>query len=125
MEKRLQVFISSTFVDMKKERQATVEAILKMNHIPAGMELFTGENKDQFEMIKSWINQSDIFIILDVSVVISISYTSVIVVAYKFNNRLTLRFKGDKILLQPFYHELEFLSIPFEKNSFVITNAAN
>ena len=41
MRKRYQVFISSTFEDLREERQAAVEAILKAGHIPAGMELFT------------------------------------------------------------------------------------
>ena len=33
------MFVSSTFIDLKSERQAAVEAILKAGHIPAGMEL--------------------------------------------------------------------------------------
>ena len=64
MEKRLQVFISSTFEDMAGERQAAVETILKMNHIPAGMEVFTGENRKHFDVINEWIEQSDIFLLI-------------------------------------------------------------
>ena len=62
--KRLQVFISSTYEDLKEERQAAVEAILKMNHIPAGMELFTGESKEQLVIINKWIDDSDIFLLI-------------------------------------------------------------
>lgn len=40
-KKKLQVFISSTYKDLKSERQSAVEAILKSGHIPAGMELFS------------------------------------------------------------------------------------
>ena len=40
-DKRLQVFVSSTYTDMKDERKAAVEAILEAGDIPAGMELFT------------------------------------------------------------------------------------
>lgn len=40
MKKKYQIFISSTYQDLKEERQAAVEAILKAGHIPAGMELF-------------------------------------------------------------------------------------
>lgn len=36
-KKKLQVFVSSTYVDLKEERQAAVEAILNAGHIPAGM----------------------------------------------------------------------------------------
>jgi len=64
MEKRLQVFISSTFEDLRKERQAAVEAILTAKCIPAGMESFTGENTDQLERIYKWIDESDIFLLI-------------------------------------------------------------
>jgi hypothetical protein len=39
MKKKLQVFVSSTYEDLKVDRQAAVSAILKAGHIPAGMEL--------------------------------------------------------------------------------------
>lgn len=53
MKKKLQVFVSSTWTDMILERQAAVEAILEAGHIPAGMELFSADNKKQFEVIKN------------------------------------------------------------------------
>jgi Domain of unknown function (DUF4062) len=37
--RKLQVFVSSTYVDLKAERQAAVEAIVTAGHIPVGMEL--------------------------------------------------------------------------------------
>ena len=40
MNKKLQVFVSSTYTDLIEERQAAVQAILDAGHIPAGMELF-------------------------------------------------------------------------------------
>ncbi len=40
MDKRYQVFISSTFEDLKEERQAVLRATLELDHMPAGMELF-------------------------------------------------------------------------------------
>jgi len=40
-EKKYQIFVSSTYEDLKDERQAAVEAILLAGHIPAGMELFS------------------------------------------------------------------------------------
>lgn len=63
MEKKLQVFISSTYVDMIAERQKTVEAILDAGHIPAGMELFKS-GKSQMETIKRWIDESDVYCLL-------------------------------------------------------------
>lgn len=64
MDKKLQVFISSTFVDLKEERQAAVQAILKAGHIPAGMELFTAGDKSQMETITRWIDESDIYMLI-------------------------------------------------------------
>lgn len=42
MNKKYQVFVSSTYEDLKNERQEIVEAILDAGHIPAGMEIFGG-----------------------------------------------------------------------------------
>ena len=64
MKKKLQVFISSTYEDMKLERQKAVEAILAAGHIPAGMELFASENAEQWAVIQRWIRESDVFLIL-------------------------------------------------------------
>jgi len=63
-KKKLQVFISSTFTDLKQERQAAVEAILTAGHIPAGMELFTAGNESQMNVIKRWIDESDIYLLI-------------------------------------------------------------
>lgn len=64
MNKKLQVFISSTFIDLKEERQAAVSAILKAGHIPAGMELFKAADKSQWEIIKRWIDASDVYMLI-------------------------------------------------------------
>ena len=64
MNKKLQVFISSTFIDLKDERQAAVSSILKAGHIPAGMELFKAGDKSQWEIIKRWIDESDVYILI-------------------------------------------------------------
>ena len=64
IKKKLQIFISSTFIDLQEERQAAVEAILSSNNIPAGMELFQAGNNSQLETIKKWINESDIYMLI-------------------------------------------------------------
>ncbi|MGP8433733.1 DUF4062 domain-containing protein [Paraburkholderia fungorum] len=64
MDKKYQVFISSTYIDMQAERQAAVTAILEAGHIPAGMELFAASDKAQMEVIKKWIDESDIFMLI-------------------------------------------------------------
>lgn len=64
MKRRLQVFVSSTYVDLIPERQAAVSAILKAGHIPAGMELFTAGDQSQLATIKEWIDESDVYMLI-------------------------------------------------------------
>jgi hypothetical protein len=64
VKKRLQVFVSSTYTDLIEERQAAVEAILTAGHIPAGMELFAAGDESQLEVIKQWIDESDIYLLI-------------------------------------------------------------
>ncbi|CAJ7430962.1 Uncharacterised protein [Burkholderia pseudomallei] len=64
MDKKYQVFVSSTFTDMQAERQAAVTAILEAGHIPAGMELFAASDKKQIEVIRRWIDRSDMFMLI-------------------------------------------------------------
>lgn len=64
LNKKLQVFVSSTYLDLKNERQKAVEGILRSKHIPAGMELFIPSDKTQGEIIKEWIKDSDLLKLL-------------------------------------------------------------
>jgi|ERR1043165_690309 hypothetical protein len=63
-EKKLQVFVSSTYSDLREERQAAVEAILASGHIPAGMELFAAGDESQMQVIRRWIDESDVFMLI-------------------------------------------------------------
>lgn len=63
MDKKLQIFVSSTYTDLIEERQASVEAILNAGHIPAGMELFKA-GKSQLKTIYKWIDESDVYILI-------------------------------------------------------------
>jgi hypothetical protein len=48
MDKRYQVFVSSTFTDLQEERQAVTQALLSLEHFPAGMELFPASDEDAY-----------------------------------------------------------------------------
>lgn len=61
---RHQVFISSTFTDLVQERREVIEALLEMDAFPAGMELFTAGNTDQWTLIQQVIDQSDYYIVI-------------------------------------------------------------
>lgn len=64
MEKRYQVFISSTFTDLREERRAIIDGLLNADFIPAMMEAFTASNDEQFEYIKRRIDLSDYYILI-------------------------------------------------------------
>ncbi len=63
MNKKLQVFVSSTYTDLIEERQVAVQAILDAGHIPAGMELFKA-GKSQMKTIQKWIDESDVYMLI-------------------------------------------------------------
>src|SRR6478735_3668192 len=63
-DKKLQIFVSSTFTDLIEERQAAVEAILSSGNIPAGMELFAAGDESQMSVIERWIDESDIYLLI-------------------------------------------------------------
>jgi hypothetical protein len=64
MEKRFQVFISSTYEDLTAEREAVSLAVLRSHNIPSGMELSSGANERTLDIIYRWIDDCDIFLLL-------------------------------------------------------------
>ncbi|MHA3020889.1 DUF4062 domain-containing protein [Mycobacterium sp. BMJ-28] len=64
MEIRHQVFVSSTYVDLIEERQAIIQALLELECIPAGMELFVATDQDQWDLIKGVIDLSDYYLLI-------------------------------------------------------------
>lgn len=64
MDKRYQVFVSSTFTDLKDERQGVLKAILELDHMPAGMELFPATDASAWQLIKDVIDASDYYVLI-------------------------------------------------------------
>ncbi|KKE80962.1 DUF4062 domain-containing protein [Pseudoalteromonas luteoviolacea] len=64
MDKRFQIFISSTFVDLIEERQAVLKSILEMDHMPAGMELFPAADDTAWNLIRDVIDASDYYVLI-------------------------------------------------------------
>lgn len=64
MNKKLQVFISSTYTDLIEERQVAIQAILDAGHTPAGMEFFNVDNESQFKTICRRIDESDVYMLI-------------------------------------------------------------
>lgn len=61
---RLQFFISSTYEDLKRERQEIIKLLLRERCIPAGMEMFLQSDRSNWEIIRDWIDESDAVILL-------------------------------------------------------------
>lgn len=64
MDKRYQVFVSSTYKDLLKARQEIMQALLELDCIPAGMELFPAADDDQWTLIKRIIDDCDYYIVI-------------------------------------------------------------
>lgn len=64
MEKRYQVFVSSTFADLIDERRAVMQALLELDCIPAGMELFPAADEDAWTLIKRVIDDCDYYLVI-------------------------------------------------------------
>src|SRR5229473_917212 len=64
MDKRYQVFVCSTFSDLQEERQEVMQALLELDCIPAGMELFPAADEDQWTLIKRVIDDCDYYMVI-------------------------------------------------------------
>lgn len=64
MKTKYQVFLSSTYSDLVDEREGIIKAILELYHIPIGMEMFSAEDEDQWEIIRRTIEVSDYYILV-------------------------------------------------------------
>ncbi len=64
VNKKYQIFISSTYIDFEKEREKIAHAIAEMGHIPVGMELFPASTEEQFNHIKRVIDVSDYVVLI-------------------------------------------------------------
>jgi len=64
IERRFQVFVSSTYEDLLDERREVMQALLELDCIPAGMELFPAADDDQWTLIRQVINDCDYYILI-------------------------------------------------------------
>ncbi len=64
MEIKHQVFVSSTFKDLIEERKAVIHALLELDCIPSGMELFPATDEDAWSLIKEVIDGCDYYILI-------------------------------------------------------------
>ena len=63
-QRRYQVFVSSTYLDLIEERQRVLHAVLELGCFPAGMEFFPASDDTAWEFVKDVIRQSDYYAII-------------------------------------------------------------
>lgn len=61
---KYQVFVSSTYVDLIDARKKVIETVLSLYHFPVGMEMFSADDDEQWEIIKETIDVSDYYIVI-------------------------------------------------------------
>lgn len=64
MEKKYQVFVSSTYEDLQEERKKVMESLLQMNCFPVGMEYFNASDDNQWDVIKNLIDECDYYVLI-------------------------------------------------------------
>ena len=64
MDKKYQVFVSSTYEDLQEERKEVMQVLLEMDCIPSGMELFPAADDDMWTLIKGVIDDCDYYMVI-------------------------------------------------------------
>jgi Domain of unknown function (DUF4062) len=64
MNVKYQIFISSTYEDLKDERDEVIKACLNMGYIPVGMEMFNAADEGQWKVISRTIDQCDYYAVI-------------------------------------------------------------
>ncbi len=64
MDKRYQVFVSSTFWDLKEERAKVIATLTKLDCFPAAMEFFYATSTPPWELIKQVIDKCDYYLVI-------------------------------------------------------------
>ena len=61
---KYQVFVSSTYLDLREQRQAALHQLLDLGAIPQGMELFPSLSEDPLHHIRRAIDDSDVYVLI-------------------------------------------------------------
>jgi hypothetical protein len=64
MDKKYQVFVSSTYEDLREERQQVMQALLALDCIPSAMELFSAADMTAWELIQTVIDECDYYVVI-------------------------------------------------------------
>ena len=80
-KRKYSIFVSSTYEDLKEERQVVMNVALENDFIPVGMEQFHAAPASQWDIIKMMIDECDCYLLIiggrygSIDDTVSISYT--------------------------------------------------
>ena len=63
-DKIYKIFISSTYKDLKEQRQKVIDTILKMHYLPVAMEMFNASSDSQWKIITDTIDDCDYYVLI-------------------------------------------------------------
>lgn len=63
-DKKYQVFVSSTYEDLFQARKKIIETVLSLYHFPVGMEMFSADDAEQWDIIRETIDGSDYYVVI-------------------------------------------------------------
>lgn len=63
-DKKYQIFVSSTYTDLIDTRKKVIDAILRLEHFPVGMEWFSASGEEQWEIIENELKTTDYYILI-------------------------------------------------------------
>jgi Domain of unknown function (DUF4062) len=64
VDKRYQVFVSSTSIDLQDERKVVINALLQASFIPVGMEIFNAATENSWPVIRRLIDGCDYYVVI-------------------------------------------------------------
>jgi hypothetical protein len=64
IDRRFQIFVSSTFRDLREERKKAVEVIFERGHIPIALERFSAANESDRKVIEKAIEDCQIYLLV-------------------------------------------------------------
>ena len=110
-ERKYQIFVSSTYADLIGAREKVFETILKLYHFPVGMEMFSADDDEQWEVIKDTIDSSDYYV-----VIIGHRYGSVTAEGLSFTEKEYDYAKNQNIPILAFIRNRDVATKPHERD---------
>ena len=64
IDRRYQIFISSTFTDLQQQRKQAIEVIADLKHIPIALERFAAQKENDLDLIQKVMSQCQIYLLI-------------------------------------------------------------